>query len=231
MGRKLLALCVILAVLALIGAALSEDVLGARLGVLRRLDIEISDDAEKLVRRDLSEVRSYYPNAGVEEFLDYTYILSWLGTGDYDRATWAMVPVTDGVYAFDTEMFSIEEGYMDLLGAVERMSGGSIGIADFRIAIDDEMWTRGKGRFPIEFSLNGQPCRYMARLQSDWMDLGLLDYLGDKVKAVDDGRQLWFMHDGGQGMIMFYRDAEWAARFEAATGCRLYANQAEVMGL
>ena len=231
MGRKLLALCAILAVLALIGAALSEDALGARLGVLRRLDIDISEDAEKLVRHDLEEARSFYPNLGAEDLLDYASILTCLGAGDYDRATWAMVPVTDGVYAFDTEMFSIEEGYMDLLGAVERMSGGSIRIEGCRIDIDEEMWTRGKGRFPIEFSLNGQPCSYMARMDTDWMDLGLLDFLDERVKNLGDGRQLWFMHDGGQGVILFYRDAEWAARFEEATGCRLYASRSEVMGL
>ena len=50
------------------------------------------------------------------------------------------------------------------------------------------------------------------------MDPVFLDYLNEKLKAIGDGRQLWFTTDDLQCFVMLYRDKAWIDRLSAATG-------------
>lgn len=203
--------------------------------VLRGLDIDISEDAERAVRDEMEESLAQYSqymeyagrNIEVPAFDDYTWVMTYLGMGVYEPETDSFVPLTNGLYAFDMEMTWVEEGYELLLDAVERMSGGSIDIEDIRIEIDDAVFEAGWGEFPLRFTMNGEAHEYTLRLTSDWMDISVLDRLNEDLAQYGDPRRLWFLYDEGQGMILFYRDRTWVEKFQSVTGLRLMDHTGE----
>ena len=129
------------------------------------------------------------------------------------------------------EMAWVNEGYELILDAVKRLSGRSVDIQNVNIEIDDATVEAGWGTFPITFEMNGEECSYTARLDRDWMDLGFLDYMNEKLKGIGDGRQLWFATDNGQAIVMFYRDKAWAERFSAATGIAFFDSMTDEMSI
>jgi hypothetical protein len=56
---------------------------------------------------------------------------------------------------------------------------------------------------------------------SDWFDFQVAEDLNDIIKNSNTGRQLYFTPDGGQGVLVFYRDAQWAMEFQRKTGIEL----------
>jgi len=193
---------------------------------LRELGIDISDEAEGYARNEMETYKNYgFQDATQIE--NCMTILFLLGMGKYNKENDSTTPLTDSVYAFDMEMTWIQEGYVDVLDAVMRMSGGTVKIQNISIEIDDDMAEAGWGTFPISFEMNGEACSYTARLDTDWMDPGFLDFLNEKLKGLGDGRQLWFATENLQGIVMFYRDKAWIDRFSAATGIDFFGGMNE----
>ena len=193
---------------------------------LRGLDIEISEDAEHGVQASIDEMAREYEEYLAQGFefgrdSDIVEVLCLLGSGKYTHETDIITPWTDSVYAFDVEMTWIEEGYALLLDAVKRMSGGSIDIEDVSVEIGEAALEQGWGQFPLRFTMNGEPCEFTLQLSTDWMDLHILDDLNRELVKRDSEKKLWFTHDGGQGIILFYRDKAWVDRFQQATGVEL----------
>ena len=227
----MLALVAALAILIASMCALAEDAVWEKIETLRGLDIDISEEAAGKVAQAMAEWRDYYERSdwarespGLLDFLDsYESLLSMLGNGagEYDEQTWEIIPITDDVYAFDAEMITIQVGYQELLHAVTRLSGGKIDIRNLSMSIPGAVLESGYGAFYMVFQINGKPVRYKAKLRTDWMDENILDFLNEQIRAIDPENQLWAMYDGGQGAILFYRDAAWAERFQAVTGCEL----------
>ena len=217
-------LCLVLALMWVVGAsALCETSAYDR---LRGLGIEIPEESERIVRAEMDQIHEEYrqyhgPDLFIPVEEDLMTIMCLLGTGEYIKETDSFRTLTDGLYAFDMEMTWIQEDYERLLDAVERMSGGTIDIEDISIEIDEAILDEGQGTFPLRFTMNGDPCEYTLELNTDWMDLRVLDYLNRDIGKYDDRRRLWLMYDGGQGMIVFYRDEAWAKRFRQETGFRL----------
>ena len=58
----------------------------------------------------------------------------------------------------------------------------------------------------------------------DWYDLDALEQLNEIILDADTGKQLWFASDGGQGLLVFYADAQWSGNFFAATGIKLHSS-------
>ena len=197
---------------------------------LRRLGIEISDGAEEYVR---SEMESYknYGFSDKAQMDNYMMVLFLLGMGKYNYEDNSIMPITDSVYAFDMEMTWVNEGYELVLDAVKRLSGGNVDIRNINIVIDDATAEAGWGTIPITFEMNGELCSYTARLDTDWMDPGFLDFINEKVKGIGDDRQLWFATDNGQGLVMFYRDKAWVNQFSAATGIVFFDSMTDEMSI
>ena len=193
---------------------------------LRGLDIEISAEAERGVQEGIDEMtRSYeqYLAQGLEPGREEEIIeaLFLLGDGRYDAQKDVITPWTDSVYAFDMEMTWIEEGYELLLNAVERMSGGAVDIENVNVDIGEDLWNKGWGEFPLRFTMNGEPCEFKLTLNTDWMDLRIIDDLNRELVKRDPEKKLWFTSADGQSLILFYRDRAWAERFQRETGLEL----------
>ena len=226
-------LCLVLALMWVVGASALCEI--SAYDRLRGLGIEVPEESECIVQAWMDQINEEYRQylgEGVVISADeeLVTIMSLLGTGEYIRETDSFRTLTDGLYAFDMEMTWIEEGYERLLDAVERMSGGTIDIEDISIEIDEAILDEGEGEFPLRFTMNGDPCEYTLELDTDWMDIRVLDYLNRDIGKYDDRRRLWSMFDEGQGLIVFYRDGAWAKRFRQETGFRLMDNVDEEEG-
>jgi len=219
---------IMVAVLLLLCVASASSLLQDNFALLESLGIEIPGDAKDAISKQIDDILSTMPDEirddygyDRDSFSDITTILAWLGYGETDYETWITTPYTDDVYAFDSEMYDIEGAYLDLLDAVERLSGGGADIDNCEVQISEELFLQGTGEFPIVFTLNGRECRYMAELQTDWMDCEIIDYLNRILKDQGIDKRIWSMYDGGQGLVIFYDDDRWAAEFERVTGCGL----------
>ncbi len=173
------------------------------------------------------ETLDEYAAQGWDMTLSYPLLLSLIGMGEWDPETGEMTPYTDSFFAFDAEMFDIGGDYGTLLENVARISGGDIQIEDFRYSMDEaeeEKWIDGEmATMQVEFALNGQACRFDAEQELDWLDCRIIDYVNEILRQSGSEKALWCMYDGGQGLVVFYDDAEWARMFERETGCALAA--------
>ena len=76
----------------------------------------------------------------------------------------------------------------------------------------------------MQFLCDGKECTYLAQVNYDWFDVGILDYMNEVLADMGNPKRLYFMSDGYQECIIFYCTQFWARRFEKKTGCRLYSN-------
>lgn len=219
---------ILAAILMLMGCASASSLLEENFALLESLGIEFSEEDKEMISRSIDETLANYPEDLLKKFgfdrdrfSDIPTILSWLGYGDTDYETGITTYSSDDVFAFDTEMYDVEGGYLELLNAVERMSGGAADIGNCEIEISEDLFMKGEGSFPIRFELNGQACEYTAKLQTDWMDCEIINYINRILKEQGIKESIWSMFDTGQGTVIFYNDADWAKEFEAATGCEL----------
>lgn len=221
-------ICIVLMML-LCAPAMASGLLEENFAILEALDIHIPDSAKAAISQqiesayatmpeDLRQKLGYTP----DYFSEITDVLAMLGYGDYDPETWAYIPYTDDVYAFDAEMFDVQQSYTDLLLAVGRMSRGEVSLENVEIQMSDELFERGTGSLPISFALNGNNYSYSAAFEYDWMDVEIIDFVNGILGEQGIGKRIWSMYDLGQGLILFYRDEAWAERFMDGTGCELY---------
>lgn len=216
-----------LAALMLLTAAAQAEVLTQRIAVLRSLGIRVPEGFEARVRDDVKQIIGSMPqdfreDTDEEFFYDYAYLLSWLGMGEWDAGAEAFIPYGDDVYAFDAEMYDISGDYVKLLEAVARISGGTVAIENCGVMpMGERLWGVGLGRQKIDFTLNGIPRVFSAKMHSDWMDVSIIEYLNECLEEDGAPVRVWCMYDMGQGFVLFCQTPEWAAQFEAVTGCRL----------
>lgn len=221
-------ICIVLMLL-LCTSALAAGRLEENFAILEALDIHIPDSAKAAISQqiestyaampeDLRQKLGYTP----ESFSDMADVLVMLGYGDYDPETWTNIPYTDDVYAFDAEMFDVQQSYTELLEAVERMSRGEVTIENVQIHLAEELFEAGNGSLPIAFQLNGRNYSYIAAFDYDWMDVEIIDFVNGILEEQGGTKRIWSMYDLGQGLILFYRDAAWAESFMDETGCELY---------
>ena len=214
--------------LMLLGCASASSLLEENFALLESLGFEIPEKVRTDISQSIDETLAAIPDEIRDQFgysrdyfSDIPTILAWVGYGDFDYETGNTTHYSDDLYAFDTEMYDVEGGYLELLYAVERLSGGAVEIENYEIEIGEDLFLRGEGEFPISFELNGQACEYTAKLQTDWMDCGIINYINRILKEQGFAESIWSMYDGGQGLVIFYNDSDWARSFEAATGCEL----------
>lgn len=221
-------ICIVLMLL-LCAPALASGLLEENFAILEALDIEIPDSARTAISQqiestyatmpeDLRQKLGYTPDS----FSDMADVLVMLGYGDYDPETWAYIPYTDDVYAFDAEMFDVQQSYTELVEAVERMSRGEVSVENVQVHLTEELFDAGSGSLPVDFQLNGRNYSYTAAFVYDWMDVEIIDFVNGILEEQGVAKRIWSMYDLGQGLILFYRDAAWAERFMDETGCELY---------
>lgn len=186
--------------------------------VLEELELPVSAEVraslEQLMREN-PDFRSYIEN------YPYIILLSNMGYPQYDYDTWEVIAYPKDVYCFDVEAFALEGSYTELLEVMEYLSDGEVRMELEYFKEDAVDWEKGTGTLKMAFRCNGHPYTVDLAVMSDWMDTNILVKLNEVLEQENCAARLYVCMDDGQGLILFYRDAEWAENFERLTGLAL----------
>jgi len=174
----------------------------AQTEVLRRLGLELTPEAEAAASAE-------YP---------YETALMTLGCGEYDWETDVWTPTSRQVFYMDGEVAVIEEMYDLLFQGLSSISRDELTFSEVRADFSGIDWEADTGIVPVSFRVNGAEGRFEAAWGGDWIDFGVLDAVND---CLTGDKRFYFTY-GGQGEILFYCDAAWAADFTAQTGVPLW---------
>lgn len=153
-----------------------------------------------------------------------TMLLAAVGVGHFDAETFEWTPTSDIVYSFDVEVFDIDRMYTLFLQGIQSISGDEFEITQIREEAGGVEYPSGRETQRVQFLCDGKECTYLAQVNYDWFDVGILDYMNEVLADMGNPKRLYFMSDGYQECIIFYCTQFWARRFEKKTGCRLYSN-------
>ncbi len=171
----------------------------------------ITDDMVESIDKTRSEM---------EEGTVYSVVgsmLSYAGQPDYDFDTFTMTPKNDTVYSFDMEVFDVAMMYTDFLNGVKSIGNGEL---DFTNIKEDDNALIGKKT--VTFDWDGKSYKIKASGDSDWFDPKAVDQLNKIIAEKRPGKRIYVTTDEYQEMILLYRDAEWAEKFEKEIGKKLY---------
>lgn len=169
----------------------------------------------------LEKLEQYYDETPEDARLNRGIdLLIELGTGtyDYDSSGTTWTPSENGVYAFDTEMYDLNEMYMDFLSGVSALNREELSFTDVSENTDDVDWENGTGSRSVSFSWNGKTYTLNAEMYNDWFDTDVATQLNDIIKKNGNGKQLYFLSDGYQELIILYLEPDQATQFENDTG-------------
>ena len=162
-----------------------------QLATLKRLSFRFSPELEA---HFLSHPESYEDPA-------YLSLLCRLAQDEPDQALVTVPESPDP----DTMYRDLLQGLSALTGGAADLSGG-----DLAPAVD--------GKRTLTFTLNGEACRYEAQDLGAWLDMGLLTHLNGLLAEREEKKRFLTVEDIRlPGQLVFFRSAQWAGFFAAAT--------------
>ena len=163
-----------------------------QLATLKRLSFRFSPELEA---HFLSHPESYEDPA-------YLSLLCRLAQDEPDQALVTVPESPDP----DTMYRDLLQGLSALTGGAADLSGG-----DLAPAVD--------GKRTLTFTLNGEACQYEAQDLGAWLDMGLLTHLNGLLAEREEKKRFLTVEDIRlPGQLVFFRSAQWAGFFAAATG-------------
>ena len=162
-----------------------------QLATLKRLSFRFSPELEA---HFLSHPESYEDPA-------YLSLLCRLAQDEPDQALVTVPESPDP----DTMYRDLLQGLSALTGGAADLSGG-----DLAPAVD--------GKRTLTFTLNGEACWYEAQDLGAWLDMGLLTHLNGLLAEREEKKRFLTVEDIRlPGQLVFFRSAQWAGFFAAAT--------------
>ncbi len=220
-------ICLLMVAAVLVVTACAESQLEKTFTDLEKVGIEVSERARQEILHSIEETLQMIPEDIRQEwgfdsdyYSDYFNVLIYLGMGEFNEADGSYSPYSDSVFAFDAEAYDLTYSYMSLLEALERMSGEEMKVDGVEVKITDELYLAGQGIFDIDFCINDQSYTYQARMDFDWLDVGLINYLNGILEDHQAKGRLLSYSDG-QIVILFYNTPAWAKEFAHVTGMTL----------
>lgn len=148
-------------------------------------------------------------------------LLSAVGMGNYGPGLSSWTPAHNGVYSFDMECFDESAIYTYFLEGVAALGEGELDFTNISEDLSRMDREAGTGPRSVSFDWNGSRYTLEMTAQQDWFDLAAARQLSKIVKEAGGEKQLYFVGDGYQNCIVFYRDAQWAKEFQQKTGLPL----------
>lgn len=133
----------------------------------------------------------------------------------------AWTPAHSGVYSFDVECFDERAMYTHFLEGVADLSGGELAFANISEDLSRMNADVGTGSRSVSFDWNGTRYTMEMTAQQEWFDMKAARQLSRIIREAGGEKQLYFVGDGYQDCIVFYRDAQWAEKFRQKTGLPL----------
>lgn len=131
---------------------------------------------------------------------------------DFEQNKWLATP--NRIYSFDMEV-GLGSMYADTLMNLRTCTGGEIDISDVH---EDFSHAEEDGKVGVDFCLNGKQYHYDAKYEYDWLDAGIISYIGSILTQVGSDKYLYACSDGYQNLILFYETQEWSKKFSDVTG-------------
>ncbi|MBD5460260.1 MAG: hypothetical protein HDR26_04865 [Lachnospiraceae bacterium] len=189
--------------------------------ILEELGLAIPDDVVKQLQQNMEEndrARIY-----IESYPFYS-LLSFIAVPKRDRETWRVTEYPRQAYWFDWEAADVEGDYENILRGLESISGGELSFEKIVTDSSQVDWEWGEGTITLSFVCCGKPFEIEMRVENDWLDPGVIDKLNRVIGQVGtggEGKRIYACGDGGQGVILFYCDADWAREFTRKTGIEM----------
>lgn len=149
---------------------------------------------------------------------DYEMLLGTIGWGEFNFDTDEWSPSSHQIFAFDAEVYSIENMYLNYLKGLQAISQGELTFSDVSQDNSKVDWDEPGGTVDVSFRVNGTQCRYRAQFQGDWLDVRIRNAVNAHLEKLGVEKR-FYATPGMQGEIVFFCTEEWAERFEAATLC------------
>lgn len=161
---------------------------------------------------DFPDSLQFFPD---EAFRSALLTLGW-GSYDFDKDLWT--PSSHQVFAFDAEVYSIEQMYLNYMKGIQAISEGELTFTEVKQDNSGVNWEAPSGEVAVTFCLNGMACRYDAAFQGDWLDTRIRQALNGYLEQLGVEKR-FYATDGSQGEIVFFCTEKWARAFEEATLC------------
>lgn len=151
----------------------------------------------------------------------YADFLALAGMGELNYETGEWKPLSDQVYALDTEVFDVGAMYPLFFQGLLSISGGEVPITD--VVQDDSgvNWEEGSGVWKISLHYAGKPYTIEAQAMTDWLDCSVLKKVNAILEKEGAEKRYYAMWSNYQGMTILFLTPEGAKDFEKATGCSL----------
>lgn len=186
--------------------------------ILEELGLPVSEEVRATLEQWMGEnpdYRSYIENN------PYKILLLCMGypQDDYDALEAIGYPLD--VYWFDMESYVLEGSYAQLIEVMEYLSDGEVRMELEHFKTDAMNKEKGTGTLTMAFRCNGHPYTVDLAVKDDWVDTSIVAKLNEVLERENCAARLYVCVDSAQGLILFYRDAEWAENFESLTGLKL----------
>lgn len=199
--------------------AWTEEAIASDIALLEELEaIELTDTERQVLLDELLDFADEGVEAGVEPV---GMILSEVGGGNYDDE-WNWSPSSRTVYSFDAEVFEIDQMYTQFLQGIASINQDEFTISDIVEEQNEVDWDMGYGTAVVSFLYNDTPCTMTMDMEGDWFDMSAIAQMNKILLRQGNPKQLYYLTDGYQEIIVFYNTSEWAAHFTHCTGQRLY---------
>lgn len=146
-----------------------------------------------------------------------TLLLTSIGSGVYEFKTATWTPSSKHIFSFNMKAHDIENMYGLLLKGIETISDGELIFTNVSEMSNSEI---GIGNQIIAFDLNEKHYEFEAKINYDWYDVNIIPFLNKITKQTS--KQLYFLTDAYQQVIVFYKDETWAKQFEKVTELELF---------
>ena len=157
-----------------------------------------------------SEYPSYFNNR------DYKLpdLLEAVGTGYFHEDSIVWHPSDSGVFYYDTDLEYPHKPYSYLVKGIATLDPA----LNFRSVQE----VKGDQMITVSFSWEGKQYSLTAPNRDGVFSTDVLRQLNTIIKEQSAGKQLYYAFDYEGGILLFYRDAQWAERFQHKTGMVLY---------
>ena len=191
---------------------------------LQSAGIHVPDGAAEETRKRMDEWDAHTKQLGMTVFQrsarEYAAnLLVAIGMGDYDYTTFSWTPTSSDVYAFDAEIFDIENMYALFLQGVQSIVPGfdvqnvteTLEENGIRPTPEERIAAGGlfsEGTKTVSFSLNGHAYQKELDYYGDWFNEKAIDWINETLDAEGFEGRLYSFYDGGQGLILIYGSEE-----------------------
>lgn len=190
---------------------------------LRGLGIEIPEKAVEETEAFMASQKAEWAKVGLDvpEVADTfaTNLLMSVGLGEYDDDMETWTPGSSEVYAFDAEVFDIDNMYRQFFRGLSAIIPG-FEPTDIHESVDEcaegdfeeDGAPAAEGKTTVSFVLNGERYEWELDFYGDWFNEKAIALTNDVLAQQGFKGRIYTFADGMQGVMLFYGDEAYGKR-------------------